>query len=170
MEHQSIEFAGRHNNENRTVRMDIRKGHFSRWMGKDTPTQEYDYIQGKLLGISIRNRETQNGEMTYLDLHFANGDTRFDVSAIASSSISAELISKLANLQDTGSQIRIDVWPKGSYTNCIVYENGQKLPYRFLPKVERRQNGFNTTIDTSERDAAVMKMIHELNARLGARA
>lgn len=170
MEQNPINFAGRREAENRIARLDIRKGKFVLWTGKEQPAQEYDYIQGKLLGISLRTRETQNGEMTYLDIHFINGNTRFDVSAIASSSISAELVSKLVNIQDTASTIRIDVWPKGAYTNSSVHENGQKLPFRFLPKVERRQNGFNASIDSTERDTAVKMMIDELNARLAVRA
>lgn len=170
MEQNPINFAGRREAENRIAHLDIRKGRFVLWTGKDQPVQEYDYVQGKILGISLRTAETQNGEMTYLDIHFLNGKSRFVVSAIASSSISAEIVSKLVNIQDTTSTIRIDVWPKGAYTNSSVYENGQKLPYRFLPKVERRQNGFNTSIDSTERDAAVKMMIEELNARLATHA
>ena len=35
-----------------------------------------------------------------------------------------------------------------------------------LPKVEKKQRGFSASYDTSERDAAVMAMIDELNARI----
>ena len=106
------------------------------------------------------------GEMTYLDVHFKNGEIRFDVSAIASGSVAAELISKLVNIRDLRSMVRIDVWAKDRYTNSSVYENGEKLPFRMLPKVEKRQRGFSASYDTSERDAAVMAMIDELNARI----
>lgn len=62
--------------------------------------------------------------------------------------------------------VRIDVWAKDRYTNSSVYENGEKLPFRLLPKVEKRRRGFSASYDTSERDAAVMAMIDELNARI----
>ena len=88
------------------------------------------------------------------------------MSAIASGSVAAELISKLVNVRDFKSMVRIDVWQKETFTNCVVYENGEKLPFRILPKVERKQKGFSTSYDTSERDAAVMAMIDELNARI----
>lgn len=164
----NLSFAGRREAGSQTIRMDIRRGHFAQWMGKDQPAREFDYVQGRLTGITLRRQETPNGETTFMDLHFTFEGTAFDVSALASSSISAELIAKLANIQDTGATIRIDVWPKNRFTNCTVRENGQKLPYRQLPKVERRQNGFKMALDTTERDAAVMKLVDELNARLAA--
>lgn len=159
-------FAGNRDAANRTIRFDIRKGKFAQWMGPDQQRREYDFVQGYLTGISLRKRETAGGEMTYLDLHFVSGGVRFDVSAIASSSVAAELISKLVNIRNTKSSIRIDVWMKEQYTNCTVYENGEKLPFRALPKVERKQRGFSASFDTSLRDEAVMKMIDELNGRI----
>jgi hypothetical protein len=159
-------FAGTRDAANRTIRFDIRQGKLAQWMGQGQQAREYDYVQGYLTGISLRKHEMPTGEMTYLDVHFKNGEIRFDVSAIASGSVAAELISKLVNVRDCKSLVRIDVWQKETFTNCIVYENGEKLPFRILPKVERKQKGFSTSYDTSERDAAVMAMIDELNARI----
>lgn len=159
-------FAGNRDAANRTIRFDIRQGKFAQWMGQGQESREYDYIQGHLTGISLRKHELPDGEMTYMDIHFQNGETRFDVSALASGSVAAELISKLVNIRDLKSMIRIDVWAKDRYTNSSVYENGEKLPFRILPKVEKKQRGFSASFDTSERDAAVMAMIDELNARI----
>ena len=159
-------FAGTRDAANRTIRFDIRQGKLAQWMGQGQQAREYDYVQGYLTGISLRKHEMPTGEMTYLDVHFKNGEIRFDVSAIASGSVAAELISKLVNFRDLKSMVRIDVWQKETFTNCVVYENGEKLPCRILPKVERKQKGFSTSYDTSERDAAVMAMIDELNARI----
>ena len=159
-------FAGTRDADNRTIRLDIRKGKFAQWMGQGQPAREYDFIQGCLTGISLRKHEMPTGEMTYLDVHFKNGEIRFDVSAIASGSVAAELISKLVNIRDPRFMVRIDVWAKDRYTNSSVYENGEKLPFRMLPKVEKRQRGFSTSYDTSERDTAVMAMIDELNGRI----
>ena len=159
-------FAGTRDAANRVIRFDIRQGKLAQWMGQGQQAREYDYVQGYLTGISLRKHEMPTGEMTYLDVHFKNGEIRFDVSAIASGSVAAELISKLVNVRDCKSLVRIDVWTKDRYTNSSVYENGEKLPFRILPKVERKQRGFSTTYDTSERDAADMDMIDELNARI----
>jgi hypothetical protein len=159
-------FAGTRDAANRTIRFDIRMGKFTQWMGKGQQSREYDYVQGHLTGISLRKHEMPSGEMTYVDIHFRSGETRFDVSALASGSVAAELISKLVNIRDLKSMIRIDVWAKDRYTNSSVYENGEKLPFRILPKVEKKQRGFSASFDTSERDAAVMAMIDELNGRI----
>ena len=159
-------FAGTRDAANRSIRFDIRMGKFAQWMGQGQQSREFDYVQGYLTGISLRKHEMPTGEMTYLDVHFKNGEIRFDVSAIASGSVAAELISKLVNIRDPRSMVRIDVWAKDRYTNSSVYENGEKLPFRMLPKVEKRQRGFSTSYDTSERDTAVMAMIDELNGRI----
>ena len=159
-------FTGTRDAANRIIRFDIRMGKFAQWMGPGQQRREYDFVQGCLTGISLRKHEMPSGEMTYMDLHFQNGETRFDVSALASGSVAAELISKLVNVRDLKSMVRIDVWQKETFTNCVVYENGEKLPFRILPKVERKQKGFSTSYDTSERDAAVMAMIDELNGRI----
>lgn len=159
-------FAGSRDAANRSIRFDIRMGKFAQWMGQGQQSREFDYVQGYLTGISLRKHEMPTGEMTYLDVHFKNGEIRFDVSAIASGSVAAELISKLVNIRDPRSMVRIDVWAKDRYTNSSVYENGEKLPFRMLPKVEKKQRGFSASFDTSERDAAVMAMIDELNGRI----
>lgn len=159
-------FAGTRDAANRSIRFDIRMGKFAQWMGQGQQSREFDYVQGYLTGISLRKHEMPTGEMTYLDVHFKNGEIRFDVSAIASGSVAAELISKLVNIRDPRSMVRIDVWAKDRYTNSSVYENGEKLPFRMLPKVEKRQRGFSTSYDTSERDTAVMAMVDELNGRI----
>ncbi len=159
-------FAGTRDAANRVIRFDIRQGKLAQWMGLGQQRREYDYVQGHLTGISLRKHEMPSGEMTYLDLHFQNGETRFDVSALASGSVAAELISKLVNIRDVKSLIRIDVWTKDRYTNSSVHENGEKLTFRMLPKVEKKQRGFSASFDTSERDAAVMSMIDELNGRI----
>ncbi len=144
----------------------IRQGKFAQWMGLGQQPREYDYVQGRLTGITFRKCESASGETIFMDLHFVNGKSRFEVSALASSSISAELVARLANISDFSSTIRIDVWLKDSFTNCSVRENGQKVPYRVLPKVERRQEGFKTILDTVERDTAVQVMVDEINTRL----
>ena len=159
-------FAGTRDAANHVIRFDIRQGKLAQWMGLGQQRREYDYVQGYLTGISLRKHEMPSGEMTYVDIHFQNGETRFDVSALASGSVAAELISKLVNIRDVRSLIRIDVWAKDRYTNSGVHENGEKLPFRMLPKVEKKQRGFSASFDTSERDAAVMAMIDELNGRI----
>lgn len=151
----------------KVTRFDIRQGKFTQWMGKDVQPKTFDFVQGSLEGISLRQREAPGCVMTYMDMHFAYGEEKFIISSIASSGISTELVSRLVNIQDVKSVLRIDVWPKDKYTNSSVQENGIKLPYRPLPAINKKQSGFNVIIDSSERDAFVLQMIDELNGRLG---
>lgn len=159
--------AGRRESKNKAIRFDVRKGKLSHYCGQNEPREEFDFVQGKLKGIALRTTEVGGGEMTFMDILMENQGSRFSVSSIASGSATAEIISKLVNIRDVNSEIRLEVWAKDNFTNCTIRENGEKLPFRFLPKTVKKQSGFTTSIDSSERDAAVMDMIKELNARLG---
>ena len=159
--------AGHREAKTKSIRFDIRKGKFSHYVGADKPIEEFDFVTGKLKGIALRSSETAGGELTFMDIYMEKDGTRFIVSAIASSSITAELMSKLCNIRDVDSELHIEVWANGNFTNCTVRENDEKLPYRLLPKAVRKQVGFNTSVDSSERDAAVIDIIKELNVRLG---
>lgn len=163
---ENITFAG-NRTAMKTKRLDIRQGFLSQYIGPDQPRKEYNYAEGQLEGIAIRSHETPGGEINFLDLHFRNGNAQFIISSIACSSVSADLVSRLANIKDPKSMIRIDVWPKDSFTNCSVRENGEKVPFTTLPKAIKVQNGLKMIIDSTDRDAAVLKLIKDINSRLG---
>ena len=162
----NLHFAG-NRIAKKAIRLDIRQGHLSQHMGSDKPRKEFDYAEGQLQGITVRLQETANGEINFLDLHFDNGGTQFIISSIACSSVSADLVAHLANIKNPGSMIRIDVWPNGSFTNCSVRENGEKLSHLSLPKAVKVQNGLKNIIDSTDRDTAVLRLVDELNSRLG---
>lgn len=162
----NIHFAGKRAAK-KAIRLDIRQGHLSQYTGPDQPRREFDYAEGQLEGISVRPRETPNGEINFLDLHFDNNGTKFIISSIACSSVSADLVAHLANIKNPFSQIRIDVWPNGAFTNCAVKENGEKLSFVPIPKAVKVQNGLKMIIDSSDRDTVVLKLVDELNSRLG---
>lgn len=159
-------FAGNRASK-KTIRFDIRQGHLSQYMGPEKPRREFDYAEGQLEGISIRAHETAGGEINFMDCHFVNGDTKFVISSIASSGVSADIIAHLANLKNPKSTVRVEVWLKGPYTNCSVMENGEKLPFLSLPKAVKVPNGLKMIVDSTDRDTAVLKLIEELNSRLG---
>lgn len=163
---QNIIFAGKRA-ENKVIRLDLRQGHLSQYTGPDKPRREFDYAEGKLKGISVRPKETPNGEINFLDLHFDNSGTKFIISSIACSSVSADLVAHLATIKNPDSLIRVDVWPNGAYTNCAVKANGEKLSRLSLPKAVKVQNGLKSIIDSSDRDTAVLRLVDEINSRLG---
>ena len=163
----TMNFVGIRTPELRPVRLQLKNGKFSLWKGHDELPEEYDYAEGRLIGIDIRRKETSNGDMIYCDFHFINGDERFDISTGASSCVTADLISRLKNVQDpVHSTLRIDAWKSDRYTNVVVKENGYPVTHAPLPRVQKIDRGVRVELDSSARDTAVTAIIEELNAKL----
>lgn len=162
-----MDFVGNRTSESRVPRLELKNGKFSIWQGATQPALEFDFAQGRLQGIDIRKRKTSSGEMTYCDFHFAHEGESFDISTIASSCVTADLVSRLANVKDIAhSEIRIDAWRNDRFTNIHVKENAVSVPFTVLPKVVKNDNGFKVIVDSSERDATVMHLIEAINARI----
>ena len=162
-----MNFVGNRTPEVRVVRFELKNGKFTLWKGSNQPVEEYDYCEGKLLGIDIRRRETKNGEMVYCDFHMQNGDDLFDISTLASSCVTADLVSRLKNVEDpANSMLRIDAWKNLKYTNVIMKENGRPVPHSQIPRVQKIDRGFKVESDSSARDQAVMNIINDINARI----
>ncbi len=162
-----MKFVGNRKPEVRIPRLELKNGKFSLWKGNDQTPEEFDYAEGKVLGIEIRHRNTKNGELAYCDFHMENGDERFDISTLASSCVAADLVAYLKNVQDpVNSLLRIDAWQNNRFTNVIMKENGRRVQRFQLPRVQKIERGFTRQIDSSERDAVVMSIIDEINAKL----
>lgn len=163
----TMNFVGNRKPEVRTPRFELKNGKITRWIGSDQPVEVYDYCEGILLGIDLRRRDTRNGEMVYCDFHFRNGEDLFDISTIASSGVTADLVSRLKNVKDPAkSTIRIDAWQNNKYTNVFLKENGRPVVHANLPRVQKIDRGVKVECDSSERDAAVMAIIEDINARI----
>lgn len=163
----TMNFVGNRTPEVRATRLELKNGKFTLWKGPDQDPDQYDFAEGQLVGIEIRRRETRNGEMVYCDFHFRNGDERFDISTIASSCVTADIVSRLKNVQDpVHSVLRIDAWQNNRYTNVMMRENGRPVVHANLPRVQKIDKGFKVEMDSSARDAAVMEIIETLNAKL----
>ena len=161
-----MNFADTRTPEQRATRLDLKNGKLSIWQGPDTAPLEFDYATGNLLGIDVR-RSTVKGELTYADFHFACAGERFDISTIASSSVTADLVGRLSNVQNLKeSVLRIDVWLKDRFTNICLRENDTIVPFRQLPRVQRVDRGFKIELDSSERDTVVLQLIDEINRKI----
>lgn len=158
------------------VRFQVAEGKFSRYTGRDTPPETLDVLQGILQGITLRNVEIDGRTTPFCDVVFRveDGDL-FSVSTIASSSITADIIGRLANLKDLNHIVVLSAWKNGQYNNIAMrekaswgMEDGEKMPFTQFPPVKKVNAGFQQMIDSSERDNAVMKIIDEINAKLKA--
>lgn len=165
--HCFMNYVGTRTNETRFPRLEIKNGKLNMWQGSNQPAAEFDYAQGKLLSIDTRRRTTANGEMVYCDILLTFEGEKFYISTIASSCVTADLISRLANVKDPQNSIlRIDVWKNNKYSNVVVKENGCPVPFRKLPRLQKIDRGFKVETDSSERDTEVMKLIDLINSRI----
>lgn len=164
----AMNFVGNRTAEEvRRTRLELKNGKLCMWQGQDQPILEFDYAEGRLLGIETRRRTTSKGEMIYCDFHFVNCGEFFDISTIASSCVTADFVGRLSNVRDiVNSVLRIDAWKNNQYTNINIRENGAPVPFLRLPRVQKVDKGFKVEPDSSERDAAVMRLIEEINGRL----
>lgn len=163
----TMNYVGNREPKVRVPRFELKNGKLSLWQGSNQPPLEYDYAEGKLIGIEVRRRRSVNGEIVYVDFHFINGDEPFDICALASSAVTADLVGKLKNVKDyVNSTLRIDAWQNNKYTNVMLKENGRQVIYSKLPRTQKIDRGFKVEIDSSKRDQAVMLMIDDINTRL----
>lgn len=164
---QIMNFVGNRTAQVRIPKFELKNGKLSLWQGANQPPQEFDYAEGQLKGIEVRRRQTTNGEMVYCEFHFINGDEPFDIVTIASSCVTADLISKLRNVKDvTNSMLRVDAWQNNKYTNVAISENGLPVTYTALPRVQKIDRGFKIEADSTERDNAIMQIIRHINDKL----
>lgn len=162
-----MNFVGTRTNETRVPRLEIKNGKLTMWQGHDQPAAEFDYAVGQLCGIETRRKTTTNGEMIYCDIHMVNESEKFCISTIASSCVTADIISRLANVKDPrNSVLRIDVWKNNKFSNVVVRENDCPVSFLQLPRVQKVDKGFKVESDSTERDAEVMRLIGVINTRL----
>lgn len=113
----------------------------------------YDFIEGYLVDITKRDREfkgetvvywyfdiqTETGEIYSLSIHYSSGVAKSILNALGS----AEVLGK----------IRIETYQSGDFTKAIVYNNGERLSWKYseLPPLEEIKVGDKLVKDDSKR-------------------
>ena len=167
-----------YNREQRSfpARFQVQNGKFTRYTGRDTEPETLDVLQGKLVEIKLRKVDAESHSTMFCDAIFevSDGD-RFAISTIASSSITADIIGRLANVKDYKHVLVIFTWMNGQYSNIAMREkenwdssDGEKIPFTKFPPVKRVKVGFNEQMDSTERDQEVSRLIDEINGKLKA--
>lgn len=140
---------------------------------KDGGESFYNYISGKLVKIKERAQEINGNTIVFYDFHIENGDVKYKLSTIKSSSNSRSIINCLMSVDNLAiAEIKIAPYEnKNGYTNIAVYANGQKVdwlvPAEKLPRVEEVVLKSGKSVrDSGELDAFFEKFVSELNARL----
>lgn len=125
----------------------------------------FDYVEGRLVGVSKRPREFKGEEVTYwyFDLLGEDGVT-YSIATHYSSGVAKAIINSLASAIDSLGRIRIETYLSGEYTKTVVSNNGNRLPWRYqeLPPVEELTLGGRKIKDDSKRMELFERMAEEL--------
>ena len=169
-------FGGNNAPRERYTRFSVQNGKFVRYAGQNEAPEVLDWLHGRLQGIKIREVQKDNLVMLFCDCYFMLDDgQKFIVSTIASSSITADIIGRLANVKDLKHVLVLATWQKDEkFTNVTMREKetfdeneqGEKVPFTKMPLVKKVQNGFSTSMDSTERDNFVAKLIADINGKL----
>lgn len=153
--------------QNRTF-LNIREGRIIK-RGRDGQEQTYDYVEGYLGGIYKREREFKGErlEYWYFDLQDPNGGEIYSLSVHYSSGVAKSIINALASADELGL-VRLEVYQSGDYTKSVVYNNGQKMAWKYteLPPVKEIQIGGRMVKDDSRRMEFIEKIAGEVVSRI----
>jgi hypothetical protein len=113
----------------------------------------YDYVEGSLVGISKRDREFKGETVVYwyIDLLGETGEL-YSLSIHYSSGVAKAILNSLASVDVLG-KIRIETYQSGDFTKTIVYNNGERLNWKYpeLPPIEDLRIGDKIIKDDSKR-------------------
>lgn len=113
----------------------------------------YDSIEGSLVGITKQPREFKGETVIYwyIDLQDEDGET-YSLSLHYNSGVAKAILNSLASVETFG-KIKIETYLKNEFTKTLVYNNGEKLPWKYaeLPPVETVELGGKTVKDDSKR-------------------
>ena len=160
------------NNERRFF-LGIANGKVTYRPAKDAEVQNFDYVEGRITGISRRDATINGQAMKFYEFGIENGGEKYVLSVLMDSSVARGIILPLASVQDfAGLSFRISPWLKDAYTNVSVYANGQKLNWgidpKDLPPVEKVTVGMKEYTDDTKRIQLVESLVDQINERIAA--
>lgn len=158
-------------NNERKLFLGIAKGKITYRPSRDAERQEYDYVEGRIKGITRRDANINGENIKFYEITIENGSNSFVLSVPQDGSVARGIILSLAGIKNfSGVTVRISPWMKETYTNVSVYANGQKAGWAIdpkdLPPIKKVVVGRKEYIDDSERVELVEKLVDEINARI----
>ena len=160
-------------NRERKFFLGIAEGKITYRPNKDSEKTTYDFVEGRITGISRRDATINDKNIKFYEIGIENGGNNFVLSVPMDGSVARGIILQLASVQNfAGTTVRISPWLKDTYTNVSVYANGQKLNWAIdpkdLPPVKMVVVGNKEYPDDSERMALVEKLVSEIVERIAA--
>jgi len=113
----------------------------------------YDSIEGSLVGLRKQPRAFKGETVIYwyIDLQDEDGET-YSLSLHYNSGVAKAILNSLASA-DTLGRIKIETYLKNEFTKTLVYNNGEKLSWKYaeLPPLEILEVGGKIIKDDSKR-------------------
>jgi len=126
----------------------------------------YDYVQGYLKSIELRDREFR-GEIIqywYVNIQSQTGEL-YSIALSYYSGVAKSLFNSLASAQDFSKPIRVQTYQSGEYTKVVVYSGAERLLWKYseLPPVEEVRVGSKVVKDESKRMDFFVNIVSEIN-------
>ena len=129
----------------------------------------YDFIEGFLLGIELKDREFKGETVKYwyVDIQSSSGEI-YSLSLSYYSGVAKSLFNALASAPDFSKEVKIETYQSGDFTKVIAYLGSEKLSWkeRELPPVEELKVGSKTIKDDSKRMEFIENLVNEINAKI----
>lgn len=129
----------------------------------------YDFIEGYLVDITKRDRDFKGETVVYwyFDIQTETGEI-YSLSLHYSSGVAKAILNSLASIDGSPGMIRIETYQSGDFTKTTVYNNGQRLNWKYseLPPVEEVKLGDKTVKDDSKRMELFNQMAQEIVTKL----
>ena len=132
-------------------------------------TLTYDYVEGDLEKIYMRDREFRGEKVPYwyLDIRDPKSGELYSLGINASSGVWRSLILSLGSCTNFLLPIRISPYHKGDYDRVSVYSGGEKLDWvSDLPPVEEIEVGGMKIKSVEKREAYFRELVDKINLSL----
>jgi len=165
------------NNERRFF-LGIANGKVTYRPAKDAEVQNFDFVEGRITGISRRDATINDHAMKFYEIGIENGGEKYVLSVLMDSSVARGIILPLASVKNfAGLTFKISPWLKDAYTNVSVYVKtpdgkSEKLNWgidpKDLPPVEKVTVGLKEYTDDTKRIQLVESLVDQINECIAA--
>jgi hypothetical protein len=129
----------------------------------------YDFIEGTLKGIELRDREFKGEAVKYwyIDIKSSGGDL-FSLALHYNSGVAKSLFLSLASAPDFLKELRIEPYLSGEFTKINTYLGGERLLWKVnkLPDIEEVTVGSKIVKDDSKRMEFIEGLVSDINSKL----
>lgn len=129
----------------------------------------YDYIQGYLTGIELRDRSFKGGAIKYWYVDILTDDRiLYSLALSYSSGVAKSLFNSLASIDSFSQEIKIQTYQSGEYTKVTVYQGSQRLDWKYkdLPEVKTVTVLGKEVRDDSLRMSFIEELVRDINSRI----